>query len=445
MNVRCTGRRLAAVIVALTQFGGVPTTRAATATNALVTVFSTSRQFAASATDQILPPVLCAYCERVKREWLQRLDMADNWRDGIFLVVQTRGAAQQNAPAISPVVFQTDEHLRYQIYCLIPARIDEGKLLAAILETLCSEWANREQAIVPGTQYVPAVIPPWLVYGLAGSIQGHHEFLLSVVQHSAAAGRPEPAMQVLDLKAPPADPMEQQLFQANAWILTEELLALPDGPRKLRNFLTELGTQKVASNAFWMVYRPDFPQETALEKWWSLEQARYMSTTLAQNLSADETTQELDAVLGTKLGPRAGQRSTTDETEVAIGQLWRYADAPWLKDVLKLKIDRLGALRSHAHPIFQPVVDRYIEAIVWLYRGSVLRFRRGVEGADVARAAAEKESRRITAYLDQAERIHSPEEMSKTFTGYFQTLDQFQKMDDERRNPISDYLDKFDR
>jgi hypothetical protein len=372
------------------------------------------------------------------------MDVADNWRDRILLVVHTRDATQENAPAVSLVVFQTDEHLRYQIYCLIPPRIDEAKLLAAILEALCSEWANREQTIGRGTQYVPPDIPPWLVYGLAGSILGHHEFLLSVVQHSVAAGRPQPAAKLLDMKTPPADPMEQQLFQANAWILTEGLLALPDGPRKLRDLLTELGAQKVASNAFWTVYQQDFPQEIALEKWWSLEQARYLSTTLAQNLSADETAQKLDAVLATKLGPRPGQGSKLDEKEVAIGQLWRYADAPWLKDVLKLKIDRLGALRSRAHPIFQPVLDQYIAAVVWLYRGSVVRFRRGVDHADVARAAAEKESHKIAACLDEAERIHSPEEVSKAFTGYFQTLDQFQKLDDERHSPISDYLDKFD-
>ena len=40
--------------------------------------------------------------------------------------------------------------------------------------------------------------------------------------------------------------------------------------------------------------------------------------------------------------------------------------------------------------------------------------------------------------------VYAPEELSKVFTGYFQTLDQFQKMDSDRRSPISDYLDRFD-
>ena len=447
MNGRDSVARLAVALVALTQFVLVAPAWGASATrsNTFVTVFSTSRQFAASANDEILPPALCVYFERVKREWLQRLGMADNWRDRIVLVVRQREAAQQNLPATTLVVFQTDEHLRYQIYCFIPPRIDQSRLLAAIVEALCSEWANREQTIARGTQYAPPAIPPWVVYGLAGSIQGHDEALLSVVQRSVAGGRPPPAAAVLFAKAPPANPLDQQLFQANAWILTEGLLALPDGPQKLRDFLAELGAQKVASQAFWTVYQHDFRDERALEKWWSLDQAGYMSATLAQNLSAHDTLHRLDAVLVTKLGPLVGPASKPGEKEVAIGQLWRYADAPWLKDVLKLKIDRLGALRSQGHPIFQPVLDQYIAAIVCLYHGSVVRFRRGVEHADAARAAAEQESARITAYMDEAERIDSPEEVSKAFAGYFQTLDQFQKMDEERRSPISDYLDKFDR
>jgi hypothetical protein len=259
-----------------------------------------------------------------------------------------------------------------------------------------------------------------------------------------AAGRPPQARDLLGAKTPPADPMERQLFQADAWIFTESLLALPDGPRKLRDYLSELRAQKTASNAFWTVYRRDFPQETALEKWWSLELVRRASTSQAQNLSADETARQLDAILLTKLSPTGGRKGMPDETDVTIGDLWQYAEAPWLKDVLKLKIDRLGALRSQAHPLYQPVLDKYAEAVTWLYRGTATRFRHGVKAAERARAAAEKQSHGIAAYMDQAERIYAPGEFSQTFTGYFQTLDQLQKLDTQRRSPVSDYLDQFD-
>src|SRR5207302_1664758 len=142
---------------------------------------------------------------------------------------------------------------------------------------------------------------------------------------------------------------DRQLFQANAWLLTESLLALPDGSRKLRSFLSELGSQKAASNAFWTVYHQDFPQNAALEKWWGQEQARRTSVTVAQDISTAETARQLDAILVTKLGPTKGRKGMPDATETTLDKLWQYTEEPWLNDTLKLKIGQLGTLRSRAN------------------------------------------------------------------------------------------------
>ena len=99
MNARHWSRFLVVATITLAQTRGV---RAASAeTNALANTGSTSRQFAAYANNQLLPSALCVYAERVKHEWLRRMDVADNWRDPILLLVRTREPAQTNAPAIS--------------------------------------------------------------------------------------------------------------------------------------------------------------------------------------------------------------------------------------------------------------------------------------------------------------------------------------------------------
>ena len=445
MNARHLRRFLAVAAVVLSQVHAARDTRAASAgTNVLVSTVSVSRQFAAYADNPVLPSALCVYAERVKREWLRRMDMADNWRDPILLVVRTRGPAQTNAPAISLAVFQTETHLKYQIRCLEPPPLDEAGLLATLVEALSLEWEYRGQPTVRGKLFAAPVMPLWLVEGLAASIQGRFDSLLSIARRSVAAGRPARAADVLDAKVFPVGMVDQQLFQANAWILTESLLALPDGSRKLRGFLSELGAQKVASNAFWTVYRQDFPQNTTLEKWWSQEQARRTSVTLAQDLPVAETVRQLDGILVTKLGRTNGHKGMPDKAETSISELWKYAEEPWLRDVLKNKVDRLGALRGQAHPDYQPVLDEYIEAVTWLIQGNTVRFRRAVKQAAAMQAAAEKQSRAIAAYMDQAEHAYEPEVLSETFNGYFRTLDQAQKLEGERRSPISDYLDKFD-
>jgi hypothetical protein len=441
MNARRLGTWLAAAIAVLSQ----PVFAALSPpTNTLVRTVSASRQFVACASDRLLPSALCAYAEHVKREWLRQLDAADNWRDPILLLVQTRQASQDVAPPVSMAVFQTDEHLEYRIRCLVPPPIDETELSSAMVDALCSEWANRKQVTEPGKAYTVPGIPLWLVEGLAVLIEGRHETLLSISQRSVAGGRPQEARDLLNAETLPNDSADRQLFQADAWIFTEGLLGLHQGPSKMQSFLSELGAQKVASNAFWKVYHDDFPNTTALEKWWSLELVRQTLMSVAQDLSVEDTERALDAILVTKLGPTGGRRGMPGDTNVAIDDLWRYADAPWLTNLLSLKIDRLGALRGVAHPLYLPVLDDYMGALVWLQRGSVTRFHRGLRRAEAARAVADKQAHGITAYLDEAERIYAPEPLSNAFRGYFDTLDQLQKLDNERHSPISDYLDKFD-
>jgi hypothetical protein len=420
-----------------------PKASAIAETNAPICTISTSHQFVAYAHDRLLSSALCVYAEGVKRQWLRRMNLADQWRDPIVLVVDNREPSQTEAPPISWETFQTDRHLKYQIY-LCASPLDEAALLSAIVDRLCAEWANRAQATVHGQEYIVPVMPLWLVQGLAASIHGRTDALLSAVRRSVAAGRPVRASELLDARVLPSNPAERTLYQANAWVFTESLLTLPGGAEKLQRFLADLGSQKSASRAFWSVYRRDFPRDLTMEKWWSLQRVNRASVARAENLTAEDTEKRLDAILMTKLGATNGRRGMPD-TDTPLDQLWRYSDASWLKDLLKLKSDQLGLLRGQAHPFFEPAIDRYIEAINWLLQQNTVRFRRSVAKAAAARAVAERQTQATSAYLDKAERTYTPEELSKPLTGYLNTLNRFQDLDQQRRNPISDHLDQFDR
>jgi hypothetical protein len=445
MNARCLMKYFVVLAVTALPVCASPAGGVAADTNAFICTISASRQFAAYAHDRLLPSALCVYAERIKHEWLWRMEMPDAWRDPIVIVVHQREPSQADAPTISLLTFQTEKHLKYQIDCLAPPPLDEAELLAAIVDGLCAEFANRDEPTKPHQAYTVPLLPLWLVQGLAASIQGRNDRLLVMARRSIAAGRPQSASGLLAARILPADPPERSLFQANSWIFTEGLMTLPGGAEKLRRFVKQIGARKSASKAFWSVYSQDFPRKLMLEKWWSLQQVSGASVGVAQNLTAEETAQQLDDILLTKLDPTNGLKGTSGKTEIVISQLWRYGDEPWLKEVVRIKLDRLGALRSQAHPFFRPVIDRYFEALSWLAQRRTVRFRRSVAKAAVERVVAEKRSKATNAYLDQAEQMYAPEELSKVFAGYFQTLDRFENLDQQRRSPISDYLDQFDR
>ena len=127
-----------------------------------------------------------------------------------------------------------------------------------------------------------------------------------------------------------------------------------------------------------------------------------------------------------------------------LSQIWKYYQERWLDDVLRNKLVALQALRAEAHPRYQDVIGEYSEAIGWLLDRKINRFRRAMKRADDARAEIDLISRETTAYLNRAERIYAPDDPGKLFEGYFQTLNEFQNLEQQRRSPISDYLDKFD-
>lgn len=418
---------------------------AETATNVLLHSVSVSRQFVAYAPQPLMPPALCVAAEGVKRAWLARLNATDTWRDPIVLVVRQRQAAEADAAAIALDVFRTDLHLKYQIRCLVPPPLDETSLFTAIVEMLCAEFANRSQPIPRSGPYEPAPIPPWLVHGLTASIAGRPDLMLSVARRSVLAGRPQTAAELLATTRLPTEPLARQLFQANSWLLTESLLALPSGPGKLRQFLIELGSQRSAERAFRTVYRDDFAEDVLLEKWWAVQLARRAAVVAAQSLSAEETTVQLDEILSTTLTRVSAKKGVTRATDVPVDKLWLHHEQPWAKDALTAKLVRLNALQSQAHPRYRAVIGEYIRAIQWLADQKINRFRRSLRKAEQSRAAADEQSHKISAYLDQAERRHDAAEgLATQFSGYFRTLDQFQAIQQQRRNPISDHLDRFD-
>ena len=434
------------VTVALWMVGASAPSSGAGMTNAvLYRATSASRQFTAFAPNSLLASVTCVFAERVKHEWLAQLDLADNWRDPIVIAVRERDPASPAQPALSVDAFQNEIHLKYQITCVLPPPLDEGSLTVALVGALCEEFSNRDQRTSRTTAYERAMIPPWLAWGLAASIRDRDASFLGVLRHSVEAGRPATATELLARTPAPTDPAEQELFRADAWVLTKGLLSLPSGAQKMQRFLVALGETKSASNAFTASFGADFPGPVAMEKWWSLQQAVCSAATAPGNLSVEETARRLDELLPTALVENEETKNAEVRTQLPFDQLWRYYDKPWMPEVLRAKVNSLEMLRSQTHPLYRSVIDGYIRASILLMEEKLGQHRRAVAAADRARAAVERKGRQITAYLDREERIHSPDDFHDWLAGYFQTLNQIEALDENRHNPISDYLDQFDR
>ncbi len=406
----------------------------ALATNRVpVAVSSSSRQFTAYAPDALVSSALCAYAERIKHEWLRQLDLPDRWRDAIVFVVRNREAGLTNAPVLTAELFRFGSQLKYQLTVVIPPSPDDATLAAAIIELLSAEVANRSQPLPRDAPYVGAPIPVWLSEGFAQSIVSRPDRLLGWVQRDASGPRPMSAMELMRVTAVPGDATERAFYRAQAWLLVESLLRLPDGAAKMQQLLAELGATKMFARAFERVYGGDFPDTPTLEKWWSLQQTRARETTVAGNLTAAETARRLDAALTVEVEPRP-----------AFGELWRYYEQPWLDRELRQKLVALQALSAYGHPMYRPVIAQYSGAIEQLLQRKLNRFRRAAAEADRQRRATDQQLRRIQETLDRAERAYGAAE-TNGFENFFRALDRLQQFQQQRRDPIRDYLDQFER
>lgn len=398
-------------------------------------VWTRAGQFTAHAPSAADSSLLCVLAGRVKREWLRRLDLADQWRDPIVLVLAERPAELASAPNLWMEVARTDLHLRFQIHLRVPPPLEEEFVAGAVVRALCAEYANREREFPRQAPVAITEAPLWLVEGLAQSASEAAERLLPVLQRVLAGGKPWGLEELMAVATLPSDPAERLRFRAHAWALVEGLLSLSKGPEKLSQLLR-------APQAFWEIYRWQFPDVVAAEKWWSLWLADRTSVMLPGLQSAEETSRQLAQILASKVQLRLPE--VVAEAPVAFVDLARYTRKNWLAPLLQDKIARLNVLLGVAHPLYRTAITHYLAALEALAAEQTGRFRYETQRAQRAHRNADERSRQIREYLDRVEQQRGSSEPGG-IRQQLKLLETVRELDVLRRDPISVYLDQFDR
>ncbi len=406
---------------------------------------SSSGQFVVYSADQLLPHVISVFAEQVRREWRAQLDLDDSRQDSIVIVVRPRRAEEAGVATPHLAFFATDRHLKVQLTWLTPPPLDQASLLRGVVDALCHQQANRRRAVTRAEGSTAAKVPVWLVDGLVGAVRGPDETLREVARRSLAGGHHHRARALLGRTTLPEAPQERRLFQANSWLLVDGLQEVSNGRARLRRFLLECGRASSPAEAFQVVYGDLFTDEVALEKWWAVELTRRTGRITAQNPRLERTIAEIRAVLTTSIQEQAGPDAAREETTVAFENLWKHRDAAWMGAEITAKDLKLEALRQQAVPALRPVLGEYLAALHWLRERRLHRFRRIAREAGARLDALSRKAAAISAYLDQMELVHGSGLPGQTITNVFGAFEDLQQHERTRRNPVSDYLDQFER
>lgn len=362
-------------------------TRAASAVPATITALSRSGQFVVSGPSSpagvplqsrsgnepmrdLSPTTLAVSCERVKTAVLQALDLPDVWRNSGGgrtgkIQVQIDAHRRDTAPlAVEAAPFE--EGWNYLVP--LPPRAPEDRVVRVLTHALLMELANR------GGNQRAADPPLWLVEGitqtlLSGAPQGlllqpQTRRVTDVRMGDPLAGARaqlarRPALPFHELSQPDLsqlDPSSWDHYAACAHLAFHELSRLPDGRRRLAQWLVQLQRHWNWQTGFLEHFQPEFQSLLDVEKWWALSVAQFTGRDVSQAWPVEVTLRKLQDIL-TPVGilPGAGNQAARLPLEQVILE-WDFSrQIPVLRQALR----QLQAVRLFAHPDIVSLVYRY--------------------------------------------------------------------------------------
>ena len=339
------------------------------------------------------PALLAVSAERFKAALGREIGLAANtpWSGKIFLALHPAHSLDE------PVNLVVQPFLRSWNYRLeLPELVSRNRYARAFSAVLLLEIANRN-APVTGRS---AEIPAWLADGLARQITeaDDPDIILSsptkmvaslAVTQSGPAPMPE-GMRLtrmnLDhrgrdplaaarrgLQSSPALTFEQLswpsdaqvngddggVYLASAQLFVSELLALKDGPAKLRTLLARLPAHENWQAAFLDAFRENFSRPLDVEKWWALRVVAFVARDPGPRWTPAVSRAKLATVLAVPVNIRYAPDALPTYSEISLQSVIRNFEAERQGQILQTRLRDLELIQFRLAPALAGLADGY--------------------------------------------------------------------------------------
>lgn len=283
------------------------------------------------------PPLLAISAERFKGALWEQLGLKpeDPWSGKIFLALNPARSGADTA-GITVGAFMNAWSCRVEL----PDLVTVPRFGRALAAALLLEYACRNE---PDPARVPE-IPAWLADGLAQIVFARDGTIIvslpSQVLHGVsqselnkhergldAAARARLTLQnspglTFDQLCWPNDPQvngeDGGVYLASVQMFATELLALPNGPAKMRNFLAGLPRCYNWQTAFYQAFHENFRSALEVEKWWSLRLVRFTAHDPGPHWTADISRDRLASLLTVPVEYRSSSNSLPEHMQVSL-------------------------------------------------------------------------------------------------------------------------------
>jgi hypothetical protein len=214
--------------------------------------------------------------------------------------------------------------------------------------------------------------------------------------------------------------------------LVQLLLELPNGRSDLGRLIRHwpnIGDDPLAA------LTKEFPGlatgSGALQKWWTLNLARFAAADRYQGLSAADSEARLIPLLEVELViDKAGTRKT-----FAIGEFDRFLKLPGARG-------SIVALGAQANALFRPVLSEYEEIFALLSRGKTRRIAERIAAVDQYRVTVLHRMGEIADYLNWYEATQLGIR-SNAFDSYLKAAHDLSREENRKSDAIAQYLDRL--
>lgn len=397
-----------------------------------------SGQFTIYCDDANLRRQVATFAVQTKDETLALLGEGEQWKRPIVVTLALDGTpAQEKAPAIVRMV-DSAVGMKIEIIVHVSREPTDVNLQRLIIRAVLLEYMYRG-GIKTGSTY--AEPPWWLVEGAVelfrkrdGGPEPH--FFRTLIE----TNKLPPIAAFLAEKPDELGPTALAVDRALAMSLVQLLTEQPDGRRRLASLVRHWA--EAEDDPLAAIGR-EFPAlaggAPVVQKWWTLNLARFAAADRLQALSADETDRQIAALLTFEIPRKDGspQRFTAADFS-------EYLKLPASRQVLAAQHAALVALSARANVLLRPVLSEYGECLALLARGKTRGVADRLERAARLRTAVTRRAGEIADYLNWFEATQMGGR-SNAFDNYLKTANEISEQESKRRDPIARYLDEIER